>query len=396
MERGKPPFRDQSLGGIVLSMARALLRPPQARYRAVSAASPQGEEGGTPAPVPSGSAGSRPVALIISVIALLIVIVVSIVVLVRVFASANETPAAITGTGPTSQPTSAVVGTTASLVVPTGVPITPTVLVGNTTSGPAALLAPQEAVQGRDGLIYVADAGNHRVAVFSRAGKLMRSITNGQKGALLAPFSLAFTPAGHLLVLDSDAGQIIEYGANGEVLQATSKALPLMHARGIATDAAGQVYVADPAENAVYTLAPDLSLAHAEPAAVPGAPDRYDQPTAVAVGPNGFLYVVDSQNSRLDEFSSTWSLVRSWPLAITDSQHSPRILPLPDGRIVVSDARDSKLLLYSGAAEQPDGFNLPVTSAVPLQPLGIALHTAQLLITCNGSNQILLATLPAH
>src|SRR5258708_30615205 len=43
------------------------------------------------------------------------------------------------------------------------------------------------------------------------------------------------------------------------------------------------------------------------------APDvQVRQPKALAIGPNGDLYVADSQNNRILELSSTGKTVRSW------------------------------------------------------------------------------------
>src|SRR5262245_57646757 len=42
------------------------------------------------------------------------------------------------------------------------------------------------------------------------------------------------------------------------------------------------------------------------------APGQFDSPQAIAVGRNGHLYVADSGNHRVQEFTNTGELVRVW------------------------------------------------------------------------------------
>jgi hypothetical protein len=67
------------------------------------------------------------------------------------------------------------------------------------------------------------------------------------------------------------------------------------------------------------------------------------------------------------------------------------MLALPDGRVLATDPRDSKLLVYAPDAIQPRIYALGAAHV----PLGIALDgPSKLLITCSGSNQVLIATIP--
>jgi DNA-binding beta-propeller fold protein YncE len=232
------------------------------------------------------------------------------------------------------------------------------------------------------------------VAVLDKQGRLLRAITDGPHGPLQSPFSLALSPNGNLLVLDSDAGLVIAYDAAGKPVRSTAPSLNLSHARGIAVDAAGRVYVADPAANAVYTLGPDLTLVHTEPAQTGSGPALFNQPAAVAVGVDGTMYVADNQDNLIIAFSSAWKSLASWPVAPSDSQHSPRILPLTGGRILVSDPRDGKLLLLGGSDTR--AFDLaPPAGAAPCVPLGIAAaRLPAVLATCNGAGQVWKLVLP--
>jgi DNA-binding beta-propeller fold protein YncE len=403
--RRRTRFRDQTLGGILLGMARAMLAGPSDRSVRARAATPRRA-------VPlaglddDASSGSHPVPaarssmpLLLGAIALIVIAAVaaSIFILVQLLGSANQgtQPISIPGSstatpaGPSTPPP-----VSSPLAVPPGTPLTAAHVYGG--SAPALLDSPEEAIRLKDGHIYVADTGNHRVAVFDAKGRLLRSITSRLNGSLLAPFSLAVTPQGHLLVLDSEAGAVIEYDAAGTPLRESSQSLSLGHARGIAVDAKGDVLVADPAANAVYTLSSDFTLVHTEAASAGAAAHLFDQPSAVAVAPNGAIFVMDNQNSRIEQFSPAWQLQFTYPLVPSDTQHSPRMLPLADGRLLATDPPDGKLLLFGASTAQPQAFSLAGPPAVtPCIALGLAAdRLPAVLVTCNGSGRVLQVRVP--
>jgi len=393
-------FRDQSVWTILFRMIRALGQPATTRTpKDVARGSEDTSMGSGSAPQTLGSRAISPVVVLLLAASLLVVvIVVSIVILVRLFSSSTPELLTTTSNG-TPVVTAAVSNNTTP--VPTqakliGNAISAEHVFGGGAAGTPLFVQPQEAVAGPGGTIYVADTGNKRVVVLNRAGKLLRSITSGFNGALQAPFSLAITPQGHLFVLDSDAGQIIEYDAKGTALRASNTALGIVHARGIAVDSAGHILVADPASNAVLTLNSDLTLLKQLSNATPGGAHLFDQPSAVAAGPGGVMYIVDSQNSRLERFSSGGLLQQTWQLAVSDTVHSPHVLPLADGRVLVSDPQGGKLLLFDSATNQVWSHSL-IPGGPSLEPLGVALvGQSKALITCNGSGQILEIAIPRN
>jgi DNA-binding beta-propeller fold protein YncE len=73
---------------------------------------------------------------------------------------------------------------------------------------------------GPDGLLYVADACNHRIQVFTRDGELVRHFgTQGSEpGQLNYPYDLAFGPKGHLYVVEFGNHRVQKFTATGESL----------------------------------------------------------------------------------------------------------------------------------------------------------------------------------
>ncbi|HXT35151.1 MAG TPA: hypothetical protein VN837_06200, partial [Chloroflexota bacterium] len=131
--------------------------------------------------------------MIVASAALVVVIVVSIIVLAHVYSSGTSAPSALPLS--TAEPKAVPTAAMPKLAVAAGTPITPTTMLGGGNQA-STLLAPQEALLGSDGLYYVADTGNHRIAVLNSQGSLVRQILNGPSGSLQSPASLAFTHDG--------------------------------------------------------------------------------------------------------------------------------------------------------------------------------------------------------
>jgi sugar lactone lactonase YvrE len=73
---------------------------------------------------------------------------------------------------------------------------------------------------GPDGLLYVADACNHRIQVFSRDGKLVRhwGKQGSEPGELSYPYDLSFGPKGDLYVVEYGNHRVQKFTATGESL----------------------------------------------------------------------------------------------------------------------------------------------------------------------------------
>lgn len=123
------------------------------------------------------------------------------------------------------------------------------------TSGTLKLKTPLGISVGSDGTIYVADAGLKRVVALDSSGKLRTAY--GREGELANPTDAALSPDGQkLYVADSKAHQIIVYDMR------TAAKLSVIGKRG-------------------------------------EQPGEFNFPTALAFDRNGFLYVVDQINARV-------------------------------------------------------------------------------------------------
>jgi sugar lactone lactonase YvrE len=114
-----------------------------------------------------------------------------------------------------------------------------------------ALNGPQGlAVDGSQNL-YIADTGNNRVVVYSAAGAT--SVLPTGSITLGSPYAVAVYPSGQVVVSDKANGVVLLNGTSSQVLSFTS-AYPTTGARGLALDAAGNIYVSNTTGNQVLEL----------------------------------------------------------------------------------------------------------------------------------------------
>jgi tripartite motif-containing protein 71 len=128
--------------------------------------------------------------------------------------------------------------------------------VGKTGSGPDGLSSPVGIVASGSH-VYVADIGNHRIQVLGLDGKFQRSIPVAAWKNVMEPY-IAADEAGHLYVSVPAGSEVLELDGSGKVLRkwdTDDAGKKLLKPTGLALDAkAGVLYVADAAQNSIATI----------------------------------------------------------------------------------------------------------------------------------------------
>ncbi|HTE16899.1 MAG TPA: NHL repeat-containing protein [Armatimonadota bacterium] len=109
--------------------------------------------------------------------------------------------------------------------------------------GAGVLTRPVGVAVSPGGEIYVADAARHRVEVFTRGGKHIRSLGGPGQAELLYPSSLAVGPNGTLYVLDQGAGEVLRLTLRGKLIGRSETIGGASLAR-VAVDRSGTVFLA--------------------------------------------------------------------------------------------------------------------------------------------------------
>ncbi len=237
-----------------------------------------------------------------------------------------------------------------SFVLMTGVPLAARRILG----AEIGLLAPRMAVALSNGYIAVVDTGNRRLALLDRAGRLVRS---EQAGGLRHPMAIV-AAANALYVLDAGRGAIERYDTVGRFVREVVRDRALRDGTGMALGRHGLLYVSNPRLNSiVVTLAASGKITRR----IGGVSGSYGangttfaSPLTVAVGGSGGdkLYVLDGARDRVIALTPTGAIAAHWPAPPSDPRTPPQLLPLPDGRLLVSDPTGA-ILVYPADSALP-------------------------------------------
>lgn len=200
-------------------------------------------------------------------------------------------------------------------------------------AGPSStqtLVYPNGLALDRDGNLFISDIGTHRVLKLDRDQRLTVVAGTGEGGfggdggpatdaKLFAPMDLAFDADGNLLVADSynhrirrvdTLGVITTIAGGGKAPypdgDAAATSVALNNPQGIALDGDGNLFIADTynhvvrrvdRQGAMTTFAgTEAGLAGDDG---PAREAQLNLPQAVAVAPDGSVYISDSANSRI-------------------------------------------------------------------------------------------------
>jgi len=163
------------------------------------------------------------------------------------------------------------------------------------------LTAPVTAVPDALGKLYIADAGAGNIRVVDAAGAVSTLVQN-----VAGPHGLALDGAGHLFFTEQDAARVQRLDlVSGSLTQlgAGTWSIP----RGIAVNAAGDVFVADTGRQQIIRVDSRGEVTVVAGTGFPGLSGdgggaekaQLNFPWDIATGPGGVLYVADLENDRI-------------------------------------------------------------------------------------------------
>ena len=238
------------------------------------------------------------------------------------------------------------------------------------------------------GNLHVADTGNNAIRRITPDGQVSTIAGDGVAGyrdgsaaqaRFNGPAGVALDPAGRIIVADTYNDRIRRIGPDGTVttLAATSAAETngdpatsvLDTPSGVAVDASGRIYVANTGAGAVHVLEPAGGITQL-PLPYAGGPVR---PVAVAVNPDGDVYVADERGRILEVTASGQSrVVAGGPPGFADGSGADARFRRPSGiaapargRVVVTDAGNALIRLVAAASH----FELRPPPVPAIRPL---------------------------
>ncbi|MFA5140503.1 MAG: LamG-like jellyroll fold domain-containing protein [Elusimicrobiota bacterium] len=218
-------------------------------------------------------------------------------------------------------------------------------------------------------------------------GEPSRTLVLGSQKSLHHPQAVA-SSAGKIYVADTNADKILVFDAQGLPVASfgnTKQVEPYFDKpKAVDVDSAGNMFIADTRHHRVVELSPtgallleigDIRTNKAQNKSFhPGKGNgQFRQPSGVAVGQDGKIYVSDTGNRRIQVFSPDGSFQRAFDLPETDQELDPddedndETAPFgidvdASGNIYVADAKGRRALVFDPAG----------TLTLEIDPSGIA------------------------
>ena len=160
------------------------------------------------------------------------------------------------------------------------------------------------------------------------------------------------------------------YGADTESGASGSGPGQFRKPNAVVTDVAGNVYVADTANNRVELLGPNGGFITSWGGAG-SRPGRFREPTGLALDTSGNVYVVDRLNNRVQAFDPRGRFLGGWGTRGTDPGqfvHPMGIAIDCAGNILVSDTDNNRVQRFRPVSSPPSSCAAPVAPALPRAP----------------------------
>jgi sugar lactone lactonase YvrE len=230
----------------------------------------------------------------------------------------------------------------------------------------------------RAGELLVADTGNERLLHLDAAG----AVLGEWPGAFDLLAAIGVTAEDDVVTVDGRTGLAQRFSPDGQVV--LTAPLGTSNANALAIGHDGRLWVADTTNSRVARYSPDGRF-EAEVRGGTRSPEQFEQPIAVALGPDGTLFVLDLRG-RIAELDDQGLVRREWPVQIGTGRGVSQLV-VWKGKLVVSDPERNRLevldpntdeLRYVGEAGiGPGQFR---------RPLGLATDAANRLYVVDSDN----------
>ena len=245
------------------------------------------------------------------------------------------------------------------------------------------------------GDLVVSEQYDHRISVYSRDGKLIRSFGSKgpNKGQFQYPRGVALTSDNNFLIADDYNHRIQMFTMEGRfaksVGQKGKRQLQFNQPSGIAVHHSGRVFVADTLNHRIQVLNPDLSFSNMF-GSNGSAPGQFKYPRGVAINSSGVVYVTDYDNHRVQIFSADLQFISSF--GSEESQHGhlhhPRGICVDSTNTVYVTDENHRVSVYTSSGQFIKCFGTQGSGEGEFgSPRGVAVDdTTGALYVCDSVN----------
>jgi hypothetical protein len=232
-----------------------------------------------------------------------------------------------------------------------------------------------------DGKLFVCDSGARRCAVFDFAARAFRTFGDRGPHRLGLPINISLGPGGEKYVADTGRGAVFVFDFADQPVCSISPPEGMKPCDALWYD--GALYVADLKSDAILVFDPESGQLLQRLGKGGDKPGEFHQPTNVAFGPDGSLYVSDTFNERvqkLDREGRVLQVIGTLGEAVGEMVRPKGIAVDRAGRLYVADAATDSvqiydstgqlLLMLGGPGEGPGDLSLPAKVALSYEGIG--------------------------
>jgi DNA-binding beta-propeller fold protein YncE len=227
------------------------------------------------------------------------------------------------------------------------------------------------------GQIHVVDTRGSGYAIFDLRNKDYRFKVGSGPSSMPKPINIEIDDEGRKYVADTVRNQVVVFDEEDEFLQAFGR-----RGQFRPTDAlvdGDKLFVVDIQEHRIVVLDKNTGEELGSFGSVGSDENKLFQPTNIAMGPNGHLYVSDTGNFRVQEFTQDGEVVKSYGAGVGRAPGNfarPKGVAVDrEGRVYVVDAAyervqvfddEGRLLMFFGepSGTHISGLDLPTDIAI--------------------------------
>lgn len=244
---------------------------------------------------------------------------------------------------------------------------------GTKGAGPDQLQQPMGLATDSAGSVYVADAGNGFIHKFSVTGGPLLAFDDP---LLPTPFAVAVDSGGGIYASDWNNHRVLVFMPTGERIreQRRGGGTSFRRVSGLAVDLDGNLFVTDVPAHQVLKYDARGRLRETWRKKEKDS-SEFDSPDAIAVGPDGYVYIVDSHNTCIERFTRDGQLISVWGGSVSPGPKLPQALVVSERFAFVTDsgALVQVMALDGRIVHTEDLSARLVNPSTAPSPMGIAL-----------------------
>lgn len=245
------------------------------------------------------------------------------------------------------------------------------------------------------GKIYVTDTAHANIFVFDPVNSNAKLLLDAGAKLLYKPVGVAVDRNNRIFVADSQADLVAVFDEDGKYLTTVSPSPALKQPSGIAIDhERNRLYVADTHTHDIRII--DLTtLKQINSFGKRGKEEgSFNFPSHIAIGPNGFLYITDTMNARVQIFDQDGKFIRSFG----EFGDSPGTFARPkgigidsEGHIYVVDAAFNNIQIFNDEGQVLMAFSeYGMDRGQMILPSGLTIDKDDYIYVADSWNQRIL------